>query len=342
MFVVPKSEITLGGVRFYGENSGVNAVSITQSVENIGATAKVTIPRNFARKNGRGLLDCIHVGDTATIRLGYNDNIETEFTGYITSIGDATPVVVELEDEWWQLKRKKLTRSWATATLKEVLQFVFDGWTVDDRVGAKLEGGYVINNATPYEVAQGIRDSYGFSIHLNPEKKSVLAFYPYRFEGFATHTYTFGTKDCTIIDRLRAANTYPNVVKSELKFTRKEDTPLLLTVKYTDRQGKKHQLEVGDKGENAQRRTLNLGCNINSEQEAKQQAQAELERLSYDGYSGKITGFGIPRTAAGDALKIIDPDNPEREGIYLIKSVTVSYTLGGGYRRTNELSYKIK
>lgn len=69
MFVVPKSEITLGGVRFYGTNSGVNAVEIQQSVDAIGGSAKVTIPRNFRRKDDKGILDCIRVGDKASIHL---------------------------------------------------------------------------------------------------------------------------------------------------------------------------------------------------------------------------------------------------------------------------------
>ena len=108
MFVVPKSEITLGKVRLYGQNTGINSVTIKQSVENIGATATVVIPRNFPRKDRKGILDCIKVGDTATIRLGYNDNIETEFNGYIANISDTTPISIELEDEWWQLKKKRL------------------------------------------------------------------------------------------------------------------------------------------------------------------------------------------------------------------------------------------
>jgi len=39
MLVVAKSEITLGNVRFYGGNTGVNSVTIKQSVDNFGTTA---------------------------------------------------------------------------------------------------------------------------------------------------------------------------------------------------------------------------------------------------------------------------------------------------------------
>lgn len=341
MLVVPKSEITLGSVRFYGQNTGINAVSITQSVENIGTTASLTIPRNFRRKDGQGILDCIKVGDKATIRLGYNDHIETEFIGYISSISDTTPIVIELEDEWYQLKKQHITRSWQRPTLNQVLQAVFTGWTIDNRVDCSLDGGFIIQNTTPYEIAKSLKESYGFTIYLNPDTKTVLAFFPYQFEGFNTHTYVFGTRDCTKLDDLRQKQLAPNIVKNNLKFTRKEDNKLFITAKYTDRKGKNHKIEIGERSADANRRTLNLGCNIQSEQEALQLAGNEINRLSFDGYTGKLTGFGLPRTCAGDAVKLIDPDNPEREGTYLIKAVKITYAVNKGFRRECELSYKI-
>ena len=289
MLVVPKSEITLGNVRFYGENTGINSVTVKQSVENIGATATVVIPRNFPRKDGKGILDCIRVGDTATVRLGYNDNIETEFTGYISGISDTTPVTIELEDEWWQFKKKRLTKSWQTTTLDQLLSFVFGGYRIDCRVSCDLTGGFVISNATAYEVAKKLRESYGFTLHLDPVKKTVLAYYPYNFEGFGTHTYVFGTKDCTLIDELRQKQLAPNIVKNDLKFTRKDDMHLRITCPYTDRKGKHHKFDVGDTAHSdADHRTLNLGPNITDEQVAA--AIWTLERL-FDTHTAEITDY---------------------------------------------------
>lgn len=168
MLVVPKSEITLGGVRFYGGNTGVNSVTIKQSVDNLGATATVVIPRNFKRNDGKGILDCIKVGDAATIRLGYNDNIETEFTGYITNISDTTPITIELEDEWWQMKKKRLTKSWKSPSLDEVLQFMFSDYRIDKRVDCDLTTGYVIDNKTAYEEAKKLHAQFTSSTLRSP------------------------------------------------------------------------------------------------------------------------------------------------------------------------------
>ena len=53
-----------------------------------------------------------------------------------------------------------------------------------------------------------------------------------------------------------------------------------------------------------------------------------------------MTGFGIPLTNAGDTLKIVSKREPEREGQYLIESVTVRYG-NAFYERINRLSYRI-
>lgn len=343
MFVVPKSEITLGGVRFYGTNSGVNAVEIQQSVDAIGGTAKITIPRNFRRKDDKGILDCIHVGDKATIRLGYNEKIETEFIGYVSAIGDGTPIVVELEDEIYQLKKEKAQNHnfLGTQSVQDVLRHVLSSYLVDNNICVPLSSGYVLKDKTVYQVVNDIREKYGFCIKIDYKTKAVNCFWPYDFQGFSTHTYVFGTKDCTQLEQLRDRNLSPNIAKNDLKFTRKEDLKLQITAKAIDRSGKKLSVTIGSDESTASKRTLNFGCEVQTESELKARADSELKKHCYDGYTGKITGFGLPRTKAGDVLKLVDAANAEREGSYLIKSVKITYSLSGGFRRENELSYKI-
>lgn len=343
MFVVPKSEITLGEVRFYGTDSGVNAVEIEQSVDAVSNTAKVTIPRNFRRKDGKGILECIHVGDKATVRLGYNEKIETEFSGYVSAIGDGTPLVVELEDEIFQLKKTKVANRLFTGeqTIQDVLRHVLPAYTVDDNICVTLSSGYLLKDKTAYEVLKEIREQYGFCIRIDSETTTAKCYWPYDFKGFATHTYVFGTKDCTKLEQLRDRSLSPNIAKNNLKFVRKSDLKLQITAKAMDRSGKKMSVTIGSTDSDASKRTLNFGCEVQTESELKERAEQRLNLLSYDGYTGKITGFGLPRTKAGDVLKLVDADNLEREGSYLIRSVKITYSLSGGFRRENELSYKI-
>ena len=86
---------------------------------------------------------------------------------------------------------------------------------------------------------------------------------------------------------------------------------------------------------------MNFGTECQTSQALRERAQAALDKQCFDGYEGKITGFGVPRVHAGDAVKLVDPENSEREGTYLVKAVTINYGVGTGFRREVELSYKI-
>ena len=70
-------------------------------------------------------------------------------------------------------------------------------------------------------------------------------------------------------------------------------------------------------------------------------ADKELQTISYDGYQGSITGYGLPRTMPGDSLQIIDDRELDREGVYLIDSVQIRYGSDTGYERINQLSYRL-
>lgn len=341
MFVVPKSEISIGSVRFYGEQAGVNAVQIQQSVETIGNTATVTIPRNFKQKNGKGILDYIHTGDKATIRLGYGDKLYTEFSGYLAHIGDGTPIVLELEDEWYQFRKTRFNKAWTSTSLKEVLQYIFPGYKIDDSVNSDIPEGFVIRDASTYDVVKSLRDQRGFFTRVDQESQTVYCFYPYDFRGFETHTYVFGTRNCTLLDELRQKELAPNIVRNSLKFIRKEDIKLHITAKGQDRTGKVITIELGDNSEDASKRTMNFGSECPTEQALRERAQSALDSHSFDGYEGKITGFGVPRVHAGDTVKLVDPENQDREGQYLVKSVTINYGVGTGFRREVELANKI-
>lgn len=325
MFLVPKSEVTIGKQKFYGDNTGIVSLEIQQSVDKAVGSASITLPRNFKRKDGSRLTDIIKTGDEVIIRLGYQPEMHTEFTGYVTEIGAGTPLVVQCENYWYKYKHApQITKSWKSTTVREVLQFVFRGYTIEDNVDATLSTGYVIKNATPYEVVDSLSKSAGISVTVDEANKKVSAHYPYKMQGTNTHTYTFKQ----------------NVAKNDLKYVTKDSSRIQFTAQGKDSKGKVIKVVVGYNGNDAEKRTLSFSAK--SEAELKKLAEDELKRLIFDGYEGKITGFGRPRVCAGDCIAIVDPDNPDRQGTFLVKSVKISYGINTGYRRECELSYKIK
>ncbi len=336
MYYSAKAEATIGKIKI----DGITEAEFESSVDEIGGTAKITLPRRFINKNGKALLDLIHTGDRVTLKLGYNGKLETEFTGYLAHIGDGTPLVLECDDDWYKFKKAAhITKSYTSVSLKTLLQDLCPGYAVEC-VDFTFSGGYIIKDVTPYTVIKKIKEEVGFCAKLDEQNKQISCFWPFDFKGFAKHTYVFGTRNGTLLKELRDKRLAPNIASCALKFIRKEDRKLQITGKAKQKKGKPITAVVGCMEADAEKRTMNFGSDVTSEAELKKRIQTELENKSFDGYEGTITGFGTPQTKPGDTLKLVDRENPEREGEYLIKKVKVKYSQSG-FRRENELSYKM-
>lgn len=341
MYLIPKSEIEIGKIKFYGENSGINSVEIDMSVKELTQKAKIVMPLNFKDKEGKKVTEVLHTGDKVVIRLGYGNEIEEEFKGYVSKIGVATPLVIECEDASFVFKRQEpINKSWKSCTLEEILRYVFKGWEVES-AQVNLPSGFIIKNATPYEVIRGLKETYGFAVKIEQDNKTIKCFWAYDHKGFEKHTYVFGTKKDDGKEKLKRRELSPNVVKNDLNFVKKEDLKLQVTAIAKGKNGKQIKTTIGSKDNDATKRTLHLSGEVKDEKDLKARAEIELKKHSFDGYEGKITGFGIPKVMAADTIKIIDVDNEQREGEYLVESVKVKYSVSGGFRRECKLSYKI-
>lgn len=336
MYYTASAKVTIGKLTI----DGLTELTIERSVDTIGTTAKLTLPRNMPVGGGKKILDIIKKGDPVTIDLGYNGEMATEFSGYLASIGDGTPLMLEVDDAWYKYKHADhITKSYKSVTLEQLLKDLFSGYKIDC-VDYTFSGGYIMKDVTPYAVAKKIKEEVGFFIRLNETDKTISCFWPYDFKGFSNHTYAFGTRDGTLLKKLADKKLVPNVAGNSLKFVKKEDRKLFITGKARQKDGKVITATEGKDEDGAERRTMNFGSEVKTEAELKKRIKTELSKHSYDGYEGSVTGFGIPRTMPGDTLTIIDSENPEREGKYLIKDVKITFSQNG-WRRENTLSYKL-
>lgn len=64
MYYSAKAEATIGKIKI----EGITEAEFESSVDEIGGTAKITLPRRFINKNGKALLDLIHTGDRVTLK----------------------------------------------------------------------------------------------------------------------------------------------------------------------------------------------------------------------------------------------------------------------------------
>lgn len=319
--------VTIGKITF----DRVNSINIIKSIKNLTDTARIVVPREYnsviidgnidsiARKN---IKEFIKVGDPVTISLGYDGLNEEEFIGVVSLIGAEIPLVIECEDEMWNLKRTNFTKTFTSLKLSELLAYIAPGikYNLIDNISL---GKYTISNVSAYRVLEDLRTNYGLHSFF---KNHVLTI------GFMIDVKPTTVHEITLNRNVRAN-------ESDLKFLRKEDLKILLKGISLNKKGKRLTYDFGDK--NGAVRTLHY--TNKTESELKNLTEKTYKSLNFDGYRGKIPTWGNPRTKPGDGALIKDPnyENSDREGKYLIESVTIDFNATDGFKRDNELGMKL-
>lgn len=297
------------------------AAEIRSTWKELTDTATITLPRNMYLKRGgqvvelrkERLSDTIRRGMPVEIKLGYNGENEREFVGYVAETDATIPFVVRCEDEMFNLKRKPLTFSYQTVSLKTLLKRIAPGYKIDcpDTEFAS----YQAVNASPARVLEDLKN-FNLYAWFDLDKTLHVGF-PYANK-YNRHVYNF----------------QKNVRENNLRFRRAEDIKLRVKAIANRKTGKKETYEFGDL--DGEIRSLNFG-DITSAQ-LREYAHAEIKRFKFDGYQGDVTGWGLPRTRHGDVLRLID-DRYEHNGDNIIDSVAIRFD-DNGWRRTNELGPK--
>ena len=309
------SNLTIGSYRW----NGLVGCEITSSWDNLTETCILTFPRRVSWKNkslASGTDPLIRKGDAVSVELGYDDDNDLAFAGYVTQLVPQTPAEVHCENEMYLLKRKTITQSYEDVTLHELLTDILFGLSFqapDMRLGP-----FRINKATPAQVLATLKDTYYLKSFFRDGKLYVgLAFWP---ELQKKHKIQFNL----------------HVVEHDLIYQRAEDTKIKLKVIVIEKDNTKTEYDYGD--EEGEQRTLHF-YNL-SKAEVDHIASEQIERLKFTGYRGDLTIFGKPFIQHGDIVTITDPDYPERAGEYVIRSVTRTYGTEG-YRQTITPDIKI-
>ena len=309
------AKATVGIVTFLN----VSSVQIKESISEIGNTATLELPLNYRKLNGRPVLDYIKVGDPVKIELGYNGNLKTEFVGYVRFINAEAPLVIECDDDWYLLKKTKLIKSYKAVTLRQLLADITPGYEVD---APELNlGKFSINNSSAYEVMRKIQQDYGLFSRLEDGKKLIVGL-----------NYDWGKKT-----KRWNYHRQKNVRASRLEWRRKEDVKVRVKLEYWE--GKKKMVLYRGYGgpEPSTKEAPGIYASLADAQKA---GDALYNRIAFDGFTGSITGFGVPLVRAGDAINLQDDLRPEKAGVYLTEKVTTSYG-PNGFARECEISYRL-
>lgn len=308
----------------------VNSITIENSLEKLSDTAKVVLPRKFIQFQNKkssiankNLIDFINIGDKIKIEAGYDENYNTEFIGYITTITDDIPMILECMDEMYKLKKAdRINKIFKSADLKDVLNTIAPNYKIETFKECGL-GKFLIESATPYEVLEKLRNDFFIRSYF---KDGVL------FAGLPINLTDYKIHDFNMNRNVRTS--------SSLVYERTQKEYYLKVTSKEVGTGKKVTYEIGKKGDN--NKEINIGVGI---------SKADLKRYATDFYNGVVntncTGsfdsWGVPLTRAGDTAMITDPNFPDkkRNGKYLIETVQIDLNASDGYKRTNKIGVKL-
>jgi hypothetical protein len=265
-------------------------------------------------------------GDKVFIKLGYNGNLRDEFIGFVSRVNFTSPVEIECEGYSYQLRKKTYLKTFVNVQLIDVLKYLISGTDIvlDKNIPSFKIDKIIFKNATGTEALELIKKVsdntirifftgnilYAGLLYLNPNPKEDIK-YKMRWNVI---------KDGNL--KLRRAKN--NIVQVHYIGKKKDGSNVLC---------KAGKITASD--------TKVISSHAVTDQSTlKSMADAKLKTLSFDGYEGNITAFGIPYCEPGNAAKLIDEKYPAREGRYIIESTEVVYGMSG-FRRVVGISFKL-
>lgn len=292
----------------------VDSVKIKCSVEQLADTATIVLPGsvyNIALE----VENKIARGDKVLIKLGYDNNLVTEFEGYIERIGtDDGAITLECEDELYQYRVSLDDTVLTKPTVKEILTYVNKKINKNFTLSCDYDFSYdkfVIKSATGYDVLKKIQEEAKPNVYM---KGTVLHVHPQYAEIFGTAAYDFAV----------------NIEKSDLKYKLESDRKYLVEVEGKGKDGKTIKVETGTTG--GDKMTLKIS-GVSSKASLLKMANEALKAKQYTGYEGSFDGWLVPYCNAGYEASICDADYTYKNGKYYVLAVETEFSQSGGKRK---------
>lgn len=286
----------------------ITSCEIERDADALTATCKLTLPRKVKWQGQTS--NPIRRGDKIKVWLGYDDDLELAFVGYVLRKGFKTPIEIFCEDEMFMLKQKPcVKKAYKSVDIQTLLSDQNLGYDIKV-LGEQSIGQYRTNFETVAELLAHLKENSIRTFFRFEDGKPVL---------YCGVLFDHGTELRQVFE------TGVNIISdSSLDEQKAEDVKIKLKVVSLQPDNKKKiKVEVGDA--DGERRTLH--CYGKTEAEAKAWGEQELERLKRDGLTGSFQTFGHMLLDRLDIIGIkIDG---ERKGKYQIQKNTITYGSSG-------------
>lgn len=287
---------------------------IISSVDNLSDTATIVLPE-AVMNDVLNIEGKIERGSEVLIKLGYDNDLQTEFVGYVqdVTVNDSSLKIL-CEDSLFLFRKGVKDIEMKPTSLPKVAQYLID--QVDPSLTLKCDYDisyekFTIHQATGYDVLKKLQEETKANIYFNAEKKELHIHSPYLEKGgevFYSMQY--------------------NIENSSLEFKNKLDNKVEVTVESTDIKGNVRKVVSGTTG--GDKVTLKVGAM--NEASMKRIANAEVLKQSAAGYEGTFDSWLIPMVKPTYSARIKDEDYPEKTAYYYVKSVTTTVSEAGGVR----------
>ena len=116
------ANITIGTLAF----SHAASVTCESGWQRMGDKCTVSFPRNI-EVQGKRIGEILKAGQPASVALGYDGKNAVVLAGKVSRVSPEMPVVVEIEDGYYDLRRSSISKAYKQISLKELLADILPG-----------------------------------------------------------------------------------------------------------------------------------------------------------------------------------------------------------------------
>lgn len=313
----------IGAYRFDG---GLNDCHIKRSVKEIVDTAVIKIPA-IGRVNTEDTLSgnlpvtsiatskLWQEGDPVTIQLGYNSQNIQEFKGFVRRVNASVPVVVECEGYAWQLRRKRLVKTWKSIKLRDFLTEMVSGTDIklSEFIPQMTLTNFKVDHANCLKVLEYIKTHLHLSVY------------------FLFDVLYVGLEEGVPGNRVKHRLGWNTIRDDQLKWRLADDTEVQIRLVTGKGKNKKRTLYTAGDASGSMV-TKNIASLTDS---ADLQAVADdlLQQAKYTGFEGNVSAFLQPFIQLCDTDVVIDKLYQERGGNYFTIGTEVRFGMNGAQRK---------
>lgn len=295
---------------------------VVASVDNLVDTATIVLPEAILN-DVLNINDRIKRGSEVTIKMGYNDDLKTEFVGYVKElVVNDSSLKILCEDALFLFRNSVPDVELNNTNIVGLAQYLINNIDTSYKLvcdyGVSYEK-FTIHQATAYDVLKKLQDETKGNIYFNTDRKELHIHPPYVEQ-----------------DGVVYYSMQKNVESSSLEYKNKDDYKLEVTVESTDVKGNVKKVVSGSTG--GDKITLKVGAM--SEASMQNIASAELLKRSASAYEGSFDTWLVPFVAPTYSARIKDEDYPSKTAFYYVKTVTTNLSASGGVRSV-ELGVKL-